>query len=158
MDVSLDISVDISIDLPWCFVVHVSVDIECSDEFRGQTAEFSKVHADILRDGAEFCGWWFGDELGDSRVWTHCSSHSNVPPPAGWKIHWDAPKAEPDLLTVNPYKTKPGTFHALYMHMWVEHGCGITNSRTQLASCRKMSRDLARHRDSWFGIRSVGSV
>jgi len=61
-----------------------------------------------MRDGADFAGWWFGDELGGSQVWARCSSHGNVPPPAGWKIPWDAPKAEPGLLAVNPYKPKPG--------------------------------------------------
>jgi hypothetical protein len=61
-----------------------------------------------MRDGNDFAGWWFGDELGGSQVWARCSSHGNVPPPAGWKIPWDAPKAEPGLLTVNPYKGKAG--------------------------------------------------
>mmetsp|Transcript_23922 Transcript_23922/g.38200 ORF Transcript_23922/g.38200 Transcript_23922/m.38200 type:complete len:2017 (-) Transcript_23922:43-6093(-) len=62
-----------------------------------------------MRDGADFSGWWFGDELGGSQVWARCSSHGQVPPSQGWKIPWDAMKSEPGLLTVNPYKGGPTT-------------------------------------------------
>jgi hypothetical protein len=70
-----------------------------------RTPKYTKLTIGLLmkdmRDGNDFAGWWFGDELGGSQVWARCSSHGNVPPPAGWKIPWDAPKAEPGLLTVN---------------------------------------------------------
>jgi len=56
------------------------------------------------RDGADFCGWWFGDQLGGSQVWARCNSHGATPPRIGWKIPWDADKAEPGILFVDPFK------------------------------------------------------
>eukprot|EP00929_Paragymnodinium_shiwhaense_P078674 TRINITY_DN407_c0_g4_i1.p1 TRINITY_DN407_c0_g4~~TRINITY_DN407_c0_g4_i1.p1 ORF type:complete len:2118 (+),score=935.15 TRINITY_DN407_c0_g4_i1:97-6450(+) len=52
------------------------------------------------RDGEDFSGWWFGDELGGSQVWARVASHGPVPPRSGWKVPWDAPKVEPGLLIV----------------------------------------------------------
>ena len=47
------------------------------------------------RDGAEFEGWWFGNELGGRLVFAH---HKNSlqdsqmqPPVKGWCIPWDGP-------------------------------------------------------------------
>mmetsp|Transcript_28031 Transcript_28031/g.48855 ORF Transcript_28031/g.48855 Transcript_28031/m.48855 type:complete len:2072 (-) Transcript_28031:148-6363(-) len=60
------------------------------------------------RDGADFSGWWFGDELGGSQVWARCSTHGPTPPRVGWKIPWDAPRAEPGILFVDPYKKVDG--------------------------------------------------
>lgn len=41
------------------------------------------------RDGPAFAGWWFGNKLGGTQVWSHNDSTSLTPPPAGWKIPWD---------------------------------------------------------------------
>ncbi|CAL1155885.1 unnamed protein product [Cladocopium goreaui] len=48
------------------------------------------------RDGPEFTGWWFGEAVGTSHVWSRCelptaSIPAPVPsPPAqGWRIPWD---------------------------------------------------------------------
>jgi hypothetical protein len=57
-----------------------------------------------MRDGSEFAGWWFGDKVGGSEVWARCNSHGQTPPVAGWRVPWNAPKAEPGLLTVSPHK------------------------------------------------------
>jgi len=54
------------------------------------------------RDGADFMGWWFGDQLGGSQVWARCPTHGPAPPRVGWKIPWDAAVAEPGVLLVEP--------------------------------------------------------
>jgi len=41
------------------------------------------------RDGPAFEGWWFGNKLGGTQVWSHCIAASMTPPPTGWKIPWD---------------------------------------------------------------------
>eukprot|EP00435_Cladocopium_sp_Y103_P075738 s332_g63.t3 len=41
------------------------------------------------RDGPSFEGWWFGNKLGGTQVWSHNASASLTPPPSGWKIPWD---------------------------------------------------------------------
>lgn len=43
------------------------------------------------RDGPDFCGWWFGDQVGGSQVWSRASAHSQTPPPTGWRVPWDGP-------------------------------------------------------------------
>merc|ERR1711920_849199 len=52
------------------------------------------------RDGADFSGWWFGDQLGGTQVWAKASVHTPTPPKVGWRIPWDAPKVEPGALVV----------------------------------------------------------
>lgn len=76
-----------------------------------------KGHEDIsvflyywdTRDGADFGGWWFGDQLGGSQVWARSNSHGGMPPRLGWRIPWDAPKAEPGILFVDPFSGKPAS-------------------------------------------------
>mmetsp|Transcript_22477 Transcript_22477/g.40102 ORF Transcript_22477/g.40102 Transcript_22477/m.40102 type:complete len:2032 (-) Transcript_22477:157-6252(-) len=41
------------------------------------------------RDGPAFEGWWFGNKLGGTQVWSHCTSAGLTPPSTGWKIPWD---------------------------------------------------------------------
>ncbi|CAE8635844.1 unnamed protein product, partial [Polarella glacialis] len=41
------------------------------------------------RDGADFCGWWFGDQVGGSQVWSRAAAHGQAPPAAGWRVPWD---------------------------------------------------------------------
>jgi len=41
------------------------------------------------RDGPAFQGWWFGNQLGGTQVWSHNANESLSPPTAGWKIPWD---------------------------------------------------------------------
>lgn len=41
------------------------------------------------RDGPSFEGWWFGNKLGGTQVWSHNASASLTPPLSGWKIPWD---------------------------------------------------------------------
>ena len=56
------------------------------------------------RDGRDFSGWWFGDDLGSSCIYARCSTVGlplcSTPPRAGWKIPWDAERSLPGLLTV----------------------------------------------------------
>mmetsp|Transcript_19919 Transcript_19919/g.49710 ORF Transcript_19919/g.49710 Transcript_19919/m.49710 type:complete len:1953 (-) Transcript_19919:135-5993(-) len=54
------------------------------------------------RDGADFSGWWFGDQVGGSQVWARNPSHGPNPPRVGWRVPWDAPSAQPGLLFVDP--------------------------------------------------------
>jgi chromosome segregation ATPase len=56
------------------------------------------------RDGPDSSGWWFGDQVGGAEVWARAVSSANLPPAAGWKVPWNAMKAEPGLLTVSPAK------------------------------------------------------
>jgi hypothetical protein len=38
------------------------------------------------RDGASFCGWWFGPKVGGDQVWAyHPSNTATTPPKTGWK-------------------------------------------------------------------------
>jgi len=53
------------------------------------------------RDGPDFCGWWFGNEVGGSEVWSRANSHSQVPPTTGWRVPWDGLPSK-DLLIVDP--------------------------------------------------------
>mmetsp|Transcript_98110 Transcript_98110/g.177121 ORF Transcript_98110/g.177121 Transcript_98110/m.177121 type:complete len:1018 (-) Transcript_98110:62-3115(-) len=43
------------------------------------------------RDGDAFSGWWFGNKLGGSQVWSQCKDSGKIPPSTGWKIPWDGP-------------------------------------------------------------------
>ncbi|CAK0822265.1 unnamed protein product [Prorocentrum cordatum] len=56
------------------------------------------------RDGADFSGWWFGDQVGGSQVWARCASQASTPPRVGWMVPWDSGKAEPGLLLLDPAK------------------------------------------------------
>eukprot|EP00931_Biecheleriopsis_adriatica_P115047 TRINITY_DN90894_c0_g1_i1.p1 TRINITY_DN90894_c0_g1~~TRINITY_DN90894_c0_g1_i1.p1 ORF type:complete len:2039 (+),score=681.28 TRINITY_DN90894_c0_g1_i1:31-6147(+) len=53
------------------------------------------------RDGPDFSGWWFGDEVGGTQVWARNPSQTPEPPRVGWKVPWDSPKAEAGLLFVD---------------------------------------------------------
>eukprot|EP00435_Cladocopium_sp_Y103_P072816 s176_g41.t1 len=42
------------------------------------------------RDGPDFTGWWFGENVGTSHVWSRCALPGAPWPPAeGWRIPWD---------------------------------------------------------------------
>jgi len=43
------------------------------------------------RDGADFCGWWFGSQVGGAQVWSRNASKAMVPPRSGWTVPWDGP-------------------------------------------------------------------
>ncbi|CAE7397756.1 Man1a1 [Symbiodinium natans] len=46
------------------------------------------------RDGLEFSGWWFGDKVGGSQVWSRATDNSKAPPERGWKVPWDGEAIE----------------------------------------------------------------
>lgn len=52
------------------------------------------------RDGPGFEGWWFGNKLGGTQVWSHCKDSGLAPPLSGWKIPWDG-AVRPSLTVVN---------------------------------------------------------
>lgn len=52
------------------------------------------------RDGPSFEGWWFGNKLGGTQVWSHCRDSGLKPPNAGWKIPWDG-SVRPTLVVAN---------------------------------------------------------
>jgi len=56
------------------------------------------------RDGADFSGWWFGDQVGGTQVWARCPASTPTPPRIGWKVPWDSPIAKPGVLFVDPHK------------------------------------------------------
>ena len=41
------------------------------------------------RDGANFCGWWFGPKVGGDQVWAYNSERSSTPPSSGWRVPYD---------------------------------------------------------------------
>merc|ERR1719235_1766189 len=42
------------------------------------------------RDGAGFCGWWFGPKVGGDQVWAyHPDKTQQMPPQGGWKVPYD---------------------------------------------------------------------
>jgi len=49
------------------------------------------------RDGPDFAGWWFGDQIGGTQVWSRCDKADPQPPKSGWRIPWDG-EVQPDLV------------------------------------------------------------
>lgn len=44
------------------------------------------------RDGAGFCGWWFGEFIGGNFVWAyHSDASAPLPPMSGWKVPFAGP-------------------------------------------------------------------
>eukprot|EP00747_Dinoflagellata_sp_TGD_P121339 gnl/TRDRNA2_/TRDRNA2_173407_c3_seq2.p1 gnl/TRDRNA2_/TRDRNA2_173407_c3~~gnl/TRDRNA2_/TRDRNA2_173407_c3_seq2.p1 ORF type:complete len:961 (+),score=245.48 gnl/TRDRNA2_/TRDRNA2_173407_c3_seq2:176-2884(+) len=41
------------------------------------------------RDGPSFEGWWFGNQVGGTQVWSHSKDQGMSPPVSGWQIPWD---------------------------------------------------------------------
>lgn len=41
------------------------------------------------RDGPDFAGWWLGQSVGASLVWSRCEAEEMLPPTSGWRIPWD---------------------------------------------------------------------
>lgn len=41
------------------------------------------------RDGPDFSGWWFGNQVGGAQVWSRNKVTGNTPPKSGWTIPWD---------------------------------------------------------------------
>eukprot|EP00929_Paragymnodinium_shiwhaense_P092567 TRINITY_DN5251_c0_g1_i1.p1 TRINITY_DN5251_c0_g1~~TRINITY_DN5251_c0_g1_i1.p1 ORF type:complete len:2225 (-),score=881.17 TRINITY_DN5251_c0_g1_i1:74-6748(-) len=60
------------------------------------------------RDGADFSGWWFGDRVGGTQVWSKAESASQTPPYEGWKVPWDG-DVVPNLLLVQPLAAAGGS-------------------------------------------------
>jgi hypothetical protein len=54
------------------------------------------------RDGAEQQGWWFGDSVGGSQVWSRNQSTGALPPSSGWRVPWEGPIV--DFLCVEQKK------------------------------------------------------
>ncbi|CAJ1439870.1 unnamed protein product [Effrenium voratum] len=52
------------------------------------------------RDSTEFQGWWFGDALGGTQVWSRHRMQSQRPPAMGWTIPWDGP-VRPELCIMS---------------------------------------------------------
>eukprot|EP00927_Polykrikos_kofoidii_P057619 TRINITY_DN5177_c0_g1_i2.p1 TRINITY_DN5177_c0_g1~~TRINITY_DN5177_c0_g1_i2.p1 ORF type:complete len:2015 (-),score=503.12 TRINITY_DN5177_c0_g1_i2:85-6093(-) len=71
-----------------------------------KSTETGKESVDVFlyywdsRDGPNFQGWWFGNMLGGTQVWSHNASDGVMPPASGWKIPWDG--AVRPALTVSP--------------------------------------------------------
>eukprot|EP00931_Biecheleriopsis_adriatica_P064024 TRINITY_DN38888_c0_g1_i1.p1 TRINITY_DN38888_c0_g1~~TRINITY_DN38888_c0_g1_i1.p1 ORF type:complete len:1979 (+),score=598.34 TRINITY_DN38888_c0_g1_i1:91-6027(+) len=52
------------------------------------------------RDGHEFQGWWFGDSVGGTQVWSRNKTLSQAPPKIGWTIPWDG-QVKNELCVMN---------------------------------------------------------
>jgi len=66
---------------------------------RAETVDVYMYYWDS-RDGPSFEGWWFGNKLGGTQVWSHNASSGLSPPPSGWKIPWDG-NVRPTLSVAN---------------------------------------------------------
>jgi len=54
------------------------------------------------RDGASFCGWWFGPKVGGDQVWAyHPSNTATTPPKTGWKVPYDGPVDNSFLISAS---------------------------------------------------------
>lgn len=58
------------------------------------------------RDGDDFSGWWFGDQVGGSQVWSRNDKAEALPPAAGWRIPWNGP-VRPNLSIKNETPMPP---------------------------------------------------
>lgn len=60
------------------------------------------------RDGAAFCGWWFGPKIGGDQVWAyHPSRTAATAPKSGWKVPYDGPIDPTLIITGKSAPTKP---------------------------------------------------
>ncbi|CAJ1382838.1 unnamed protein product [Effrenium voratum] len=50
------------------------------------------------RDGPEFSGWWFGDKVGGTQVWSRAMDSGKAPPRKGWRVPWDGDEQQGLLL------------------------------------------------------------
>eukprot|EP00928_Gymnodinium_smaydae_P001295 TRINITY_DN1048_c0_g1_i4.p1 TRINITY_DN1048_c0_g1~~TRINITY_DN1048_c0_g1_i4.p1 ORF type:complete len:986 (-),score=252.25 TRINITY_DN1048_c0_g1_i4:64-3021(-) len=67
------------------------------------------------RDGANFCGWWFGPKVGGDQVWAyHPDKTSQTPPLAGWKVPYDGPVDGTLALSVS----SPGGGNVAKPNVW----------------------------------------
>lgn len=55
------------------------------------------------RDGAGFCGWWFGPKVGGDQVWAyHSDKAAMMPPQTGWKVPYDGPVDPTFVISMKP--------------------------------------------------------
>mmetsp|Transcript_87908 Transcript_87908/g.152330 ORF Transcript_87908/g.152330 Transcript_87908/m.152330 type:complete len:1964 (-) Transcript_87908:239-6130(-) len=66
------------------------------------------------RDGPAFEGWWFGNQLGGTQVWSLCKNASVNPPPSGWQIPWDG-AVRPSLAVTSKAQTMQNQFRQQQM-------------------------------------------
>eukprot|EP00931_Biecheleriopsis_adriatica_P050407 TRINITY_DN29181_c0_g1_i1.p1 TRINITY_DN29181_c0_g1~~TRINITY_DN29181_c0_g1_i1.p1 ORF type:complete len:1018 (+),score=299.85 TRINITY_DN29181_c0_g1_i1:144-3197(+) len=59
------------------------------------------------RDGADFCGWWFGPKVGGDQVWAYQPCKDETPPLSGWKVPYDGPVDKNLAIKAQKTKTKP---------------------------------------------------
>ena len=53
-----------------------------------------------LRDGVDYCGWWFGPSDIDNPL-ARCAMMSETPPSEGWKVPWDSASKIPGLIVID---------------------------------------------------------
>jgi len=68
----------------------------------GEGQEVIYIYYWDKRDGPEFSGWWFGEAVGGSEVWSRCESHADLPPHAGWRLPWDGEVSEELVVKRKP--------------------------------------------------------
>jgi len=90
------------------------------------------------RDGPNFCGWWFGPQVGGDQVWAYNSSRTMTPPASGWKVPYDGP-LDPMLQVAGgcpPPPAPPQIDHAALMRQQQEE-----EQRKRLEEQRKLEME-----------------
>lgn len=87
------------------------------------------------RDGPSFEGWWFGNKLGGTQVWSHNNSQSLTPPQTGWKIPWDG-KVRPTLSVTNKVEQAKNEAQAKMKTM--------SNDNSEVSSAAKSALEQAK--------------
>eukprot|EP00927_Polykrikos_kofoidii_P057623 TRINITY_DN5177_c0_g1_i6.p1 TRINITY_DN5177_c0_g1~~TRINITY_DN5177_c0_g1_i6.p1 ORF type:complete len:1988 (-),score=554.03 TRINITY_DN5177_c0_g1_i6:85-6048(-) len=92
-----------------------------------------------MRDGQNFTGWWFGNMLGGTQVWSHNLSDAATPPTSGWKIPWDG--AVRSSLSVSPKTVNTLFGQDNLVSLWQVVGDASAEANTALGQARVLASD-----------------
>jgi len=59
-------------------------------------------------DRGPLVGWWFGNTVGGTQVWSHCPERSVSPPETGWRVPWDGSVRPLVLMPESMYQERSG--------------------------------------------------
>lgn len=93
------------------------------------------------RDGPQFCGWWFGNMLGGTQVWSHCSERSMQPPKTGWKIPWDG-EFRPSLVVENMEEQRIATSDAHFKEALAQLNPILAEARLVIEQAKSLCGDF----------------
>lgn len=92
------------------------------------------------RDGPAFEGWWFGNKLGGTQVWSHCTDSSLTPPTQGWKIPWDG-GVRPTLLVMPEAQQKKEEADEKFKSVEVEVTKAVQEGQTAVDEAATLAGD-----------------